>query len=73
MREIVEDGRTGLHFTPGDVQDLADKIEWAWNHPERMKQMGEQARQEYENKYTAEKNYPQLMEIYRQAIAGSNA
>ena len=70
MEEIVDDGRTGLHFTPGDSQDLAEKVEWAWNHPERMRQMGEEARQEYENKYTAEKNYPLLMQIYQHAIAG---
>jgi hypothetical protein len=28
-----------------------------------------EARQEYESKYTAEKNYPLLMEIYRHAMA----
>jgi glycosyltransferase involved in cell wall biosynthesis len=70
MQEIVDDGRTGLHFTPGDGQDLAEKVEWAWNHPERMQQMGREARQEYERKYTAEKNYPRLMQIYHDAIAG---
>lgn len=70
MQEIVEDGRTGLHFRPGDAQDLAEKIEWAWNHPERMRQMGEEGRREYESKYTAEKNYPRLMEIYQHALAG---
>jgi glycosyltransferase involved in cell wall biosynthesis len=72
MQEIVEDGRTGLHFTPGDDHDLADKVEWAWSHPERMRQMGEAAREEYESKYTAETNYPRLMEIYQHAIANRN-
>jgi glycosyltransferase involved in cell wall biosynthesis len=69
MQEIVDDGRTGLHFNPGDAEDLALKVEWALNHPERMQQMGKAARQEYENKYTAEKNYPSLIEIYQHAIA----
>ena len=73
MQEIVEDGKTGLHFTPGDDRDLADKVEWAWSHPERMREMGEAARQEYENKYTAEKNYPRLMEIYQHAVASRSA
>jgi glycosyltransferase involved in cell wall biosynthesis len=73
MQEIVEDGRTGLHFTAGDAKDLAEKIEWAWSHPERMRQMGEEGRREFESKYTAEKNYPRLMEIYQHAIAGDNA
>jgi glycosyltransferase involved in cell wall biosynthesis len=67
MEEIVSDGRTGLHFNPGDPEDLAAKVEWAWNHPEQMRVMGLQARSEYEAKYTAEKNYPQLMKIYERA------
>jgi len=65
MQEIVEDSRTGLYFTPGDSRDLAEKVEWAWNHPEEMQQMGKEARREFESKYTAEKNYPRLMEIYQ--------
>jgi len=69
MQEIVDDGRTGLHFRPGDARDLAAKVEWAWSHPERMQEMGREARREYESKYTAEKNYPVLMEIYQHAIA----
>ena len=68
MEEIVEDGRTGLHFTAGDAEDLAAKVEWAWAHPEEMAAMGRAARAEYEAKYTAERNYPMLMEIYQRAI-----
>jgi len=68
MEEIVSDGRTGLLFAPGDPDDLAQKVEWAWNHPAEMRSMGMEARREYESKYTAEKNYPMLMEIYRRAI-----
>jgi glycosyltransferase involved in cell wall biosynthesis len=69
MEEIVTDGRTGLHFTPGDADDLAAKVEWAWAHPEEMAAMGRAARAEYEAKYTAERNYEMLMEIYTKAIA----
>lgn len=68
MAEIVEDGKTGLLFTPGDAEDLAAKVEWAWNHPAEMAEMGKAARREYEEKYTAERNYQMLMEIYQKAI-----
>ncbi|NMB58235.1 MAG: glycosyltransferase family 4 protein, partial [Chloroflexi bacterium] len=44
MAEIVEDGKTGLLFTPGDAEDLAAKVEWAWNHPAEMAEMGKAAR-----------------------------
>lgn len=69
MEELVADGRTGLHFNPGDPEDLAAKVEWAWTHPEQMRTMGREARAEYETKYTAERNYRLLMEIYERAIA----
>jgi len=68
MPEIVTDGRTGLHFTPGDPDDLVRKVEWAWTHPEEISAMGKEARHEYETKYTAEKNYPLLLKIYERAL-----
>lgn len=68
MEEMVEDERTGLHFTPGDAGDLAAKVEWAWTHPEEMAAMGRAARAEYEAKYTPERNYSALMEAYQRAI-----
>jgi glycosyltransferase involved in cell wall biosynthesis len=71
MEEIVADGRTGLHFTAGDAEDLAQKVEWAWAHSEQMAEMGKEARREYEAKYTAERNYPMLMETYQRAIASN--
>jgi len=69
IQELVTDGRTGLHFTPGDSEDLAAKVEWAWTHPREMEEMGREARAEYEAKYTAERNYEMLMGIYAKVIA----
>jgi glycosyltransferase involved in cell wall biosynthesis len=73
MKEIVKDSVTGLQFSAGDAADLAAKVEWAWNHPERMQEMGREARKEYEAKYTAEINYPLLMRIYQDAISKHHA
>jgi len=67
MQEIVSDGRTGLLFTPGDPEDLARKVEWAWTHPVEVEALGEECRREFEARYTAEKNYPMLMDIYNRA------
>ncbi len=69
MQEMVTHGEAGLNFTPGDATDLANKVQWAWSHPEEMQGMGKKARREFETRYTAERNYPLLMEIYRRAIA----
>lgn len=69
MQEIVSDGRTGRHFSAGDADDLARKMDWAWDHPAELSAMGREARREFETKYTAETNYDLLMNIYRRAAA----
>jgi glycosyltransferase involved in cell wall biosynthesis len=68
MAEIVEDGRTGLFFTPGDADDLSVKVQWAFAHPQEMAQMARRARQEFEARYTSERNREGLLNIYRLAI-----
>ena len=68
MQEIVTDGRTGLHFRPGEAEDLASKVRWAWKHPEEMDAMGHCARQEFELKYTAERNILMLEQVYQGVI-----
>jgi glycosyltransferase involved in cell wall biosynthesis len=69
--ELVKDGVTGLLFKPGDAQDLAAKIEWALAHPEAMRDMGRAARSEYLARYTPQRNYRMLMDIYEEAVARS--
>lgn len=69
MREMVADGTTGLHFTPGDGGDLAAKAEWAWTHPGEMTVLAQNARHEFEALYTAKTNYQRLMQIYEGTIA----
>jgi glycosyltransferase involved in cell wall biosynthesis len=70
MEEIVHDGETGLHFSAGSPEDLAARCLWLWQHPEESRRMGARARLEYENKYTAERNYAMLMSIYARLIEG---
>jgi glycosyltransferase involved in cell wall biosynthesis len=69
MEEIVADHSTGLHFAAGNAQDLASKVEWAWNHSEELDKMGRAARNKYETDFSAKKNYSLLMQIYEQAVA----
>jgi glycosyltransferase involved in cell wall biosynthesis len=68
VAEMVEDGRTGLHFIPADPHDLARKVAWVQANPERVAHMRIAARQEFEKKYTAERNYGLLIEAYERAI-----
>jgi glycosyltransferase involved in cell wall biosynthesis len=68
MQEIIMDNVTGLHFSPGDAEDLARKVTKAWTDPSAVAQMSRNARRTYEEQYTAERNYEQQMEIYRDAV-----
>ncbi len=68
MSELIDDGVTGLHFRPGDPADLAAKVRWAAEHPSDMRRMGDNARRVYEDRYTPESNYRQLMAIYDEAV-----
>lgn len=73
LAEIIEDGRTGLLFESGNAQDLAEKLNWAEAHPDEMVKMGKSARAEYESRYTPERNYAMLFEIYKEAITANRA
>jgi glycosyltransferase involved in cell wall biosynthesis len=73
MQDLIVDGSTGLHFTPGDAKDLASKAEHAWTHPAELDAMRKLARRAYEENYTAERNYEMLMETYERAIRNHNA
>jgi glycosyltransferase involved in cell wall biosynthesis len=68
LQEMVADKRTGIHFVPGNAEDLACKVEWAWTHPREMEEIGQAGRAESLAKYTADRNYKMLMGIYKRAI-----
>jgi glycosyltransferase involved in cell wall biosynthesis len=68
MADIVDDHRTGLHFTAGDVEDMVQKLNWALTHPCELSEMGRAARREYERHFTPQKNYSRVMEIYRRVL-----
>lgn len=68
MAAIVEHGKTGLLFETGNAEDLASKMQWMIENSDECAQMGRNARAEFEAKYTADKNYEILMDIYRRAI-----
>jgi glycosyltransferase involved in cell wall biosynthesis len=65
IAELVDHGRTGLHFQPGNADDLVNTLNWVLTHPNDQAQMRKECRVEFETKYTAQANYQQLLEIYK--------
>ena len=69
MADLVEPGKTGLHFKIGDAEDLVTQVNWLIEHPEILAQMRLNARKEFERRYTPQENYRQLIAVYQDAIA----
>ncbi|KQY82887.1 glycosyltransferase [Pelomonas sp. Root1444] len=68
LAELVDEGVSGLLFEAGNASDLASKLQWARENPEALRSMGIRARQIYEDKFTASRNYAQMMAIYEDAM-----
>jgi glycosyltransferase involved in cell wall biosynthesis len=68
MADLVQEGVTGLRFRPGDAEHLAQRVEWALAHPDDLRAMGRNARREYETRFTPQRNYALLLEVYETAL-----
>ena len=66
---IIAENKTGRLFSPGDPEDLLRVVRGLCEDPDNLAQMAKAARNEFEKKYTPNKNYEQLMSIYHKAIA----
>jgi glycosyltransferase involved in cell wall biosynthesis len=73
MSTMVDHERTGLHFSAGNAKSLVEAVGWWSAHPTEAALMRGRVRLEYENKYTAERNYAQLMNIYELVLDLSGA
>ena len=69
LAELVVPKQNGLTFRPGDADNLVAQVQWLLDHPQKLQQMRQFARADFEAKYTAADNYQRLREIY--ALAGA--
>jgi glycosyltransferase involved in cell wall biosynthesis len=66
---IVDDGKTGLLFEAGNVNELAQKIQQLADDPAAAASMGARGRTLSETKYGPEQGYSNLMNIFSQVQA----
>jgi len=69
-RHLVLDGINGGLFPCGDSEVLAEKIDWLLKNPNLLTTMRERVKAEFEEKYTSEKNYQVLINLYQNALSG---
>jgi len=65
--ELVMDEETGLTFEAGDRKDLKEKIMFLINSPNRIIEMGKNARKFAVEKFNSDRYYSKLMQIYQAA------
>lgn len=63
--EAIENGVNGFKVPLGNIDNFSNKIRNLWENPELCKEIGINARNDYENKYLPKDNYNQLISIYR--------
>ncbi len=68
LTEIINDGETGLTFTPGDSADLEKKLRFLSDNPDLLKTFRNNCRALFNEKYNETKNYELLMGIYRDVL-----
>lgn len=68
FKEAVKDCKTGLFYKQNNFKDLQSKILFASDHKTEVLKMGQNAREEYEVKYTPEKHYQSLMKVYNSLL-----
>ena len=64
---MIDDGETGFHYKPGDIDDLNRTCSIISDNPDHTLEMGKRARSVYLEKYTPQKNLSLLTEIYEKA------
>ena len=69
LASLLDEGVTGLAFTPGSPEDVRAKVRWAMENPGAMADMGARGRAVYENLFSTEENYKNLMQIYASVLA----
>lgn len=72
--ELVDDGQTGLLFTPGEWRQLAHCLRSLWDNPGICSQMGQQGWQKARREYSEDVYWQKLQTIYAYAAqrAGQN-
>lgn len=68
MTELVKNSKGGLLVQPGDVQALAEAMKWMVTHGQKVKEMGQAAREYAMREHSSQNHYERLMQIYERVL-----
>jgi glycosyltransferase involved in cell wall biosynthesis len=66
--ELVDHGRTGLLFQPGDVDDLQAQMQRLWHDARLCRDLGRAAWEKATTEFSEDTYYARLMNVYRCAM-----
>src|SRR5207244_2705067 len=68
-RELIHDGKTGLLYPVGSVNQLAEAIQFLATNPELSRTMGRAGWEMVRCEHTPERHYQKLMSLYDRLLA----
>ncbi len=70
VRELIEDGRTGLVFRRGSMDDLVSKIKFCLRNPANVSEMGLRGREHSASRFPALQASSEYRQLYEQLVHG---
>jgi glycosyltransferase involved in cell wall biosynthesis len=67
--DLIEEGRTGLFYTPGNAEELADQIARLCADPDLRQSLGKEASERANGRFSTERHTHELLRILKNAVA----
>jgi glycosyltransferase involved in cell wall biosynthesis len=68
LQDTVQDGLTGLHFTPGNAKELASVIQRLWDDPALTRTLGARGHRRVTDEFSGERHMRGLISIYESVV-----
>lgn len=68
MTEVVSEGRDGFLVSPGNVEQLRERMDWMAQHSDQAVQMGLSGRRKVDTQFSPRGHYEKLMAVYRKVL-----
>lgn len=65
---VFEKNKDGLTFEPGNTKELAEKVVYLFEHPEKMLEYAACAKEHAKKTHNSDENYRRLLEIYQEIV-----
>jgi glycosyltransferase involved in cell wall biosynthesis len=69
IKSIIKDKYNGILFNPNDPNDIQEKVEWVLNNSKKCDEISLNAMNDFNNKYSEDNNYQELINIYNKTIS----